>query len=373
MPVISAAPSAPPAARRRASARFAPLAVLAAGVAMLVPGARASAAPAPVELGTAAPFAVLAGTGITNTGPTTITGDVGTSPTPTETGFDQVTLSGANHQADDVALKAKNDLTTAYDDAAGRTPPIAVPNELGRPAVYTPGVYQGASLQITGTMTLDTLGDPSAVFIFRANETLTTATDSSVIVLNGGTACNVFWQLGSSADLGVRSSLIGTVMAGASITAKTGATVQGRLLAETGAVTLDTNTITAAACAASTTPTTAAGGGTTTTAVTGGTPTTIVRGATATTVAQAVTTVVPTVVTRGPSARGGSSGPTATAPSGRTATAESTRSASGVTGSSTATSLPSTGLDARLPIVGAGACTVGLVLLALSGLRRRTT
>jgi type VI secretion system secreted protein VgrG len=242
----------------------------------MLPLVGASAAQAPVGLGTAGSFAVLAGSGITNTGPTTITGDVGTFPTPSMTGFGSVTLHGTDHAGDAVTQQAKTDLTTAYNTAVAATPTTAVPTELGG-STLTPGVYGGPTLGITGTLTLNTLGDPNAVFVFKAGSTLITAASSSVIVLNGATACNVFWQVGSSATLGTGSRLVGTVLASTSISAGTGATVQGRLLASNGAVTLDTNTITRPTCAppATTTTTTTAPGATTTTPTPGTTPTTL--------------------------------------------------------------------------------------------------
>ena len=222
-------------------------AVVIALAATLARPAPVHAATATIGLGAAGTFAVLAGTGITNTGPTTVNGDIGTFPTPAETGFGTLTLNGTNHAADAVSQQAKVDLTTAYNQAAGSGPATAVATELGG-TTLTPGVYNAPTLAITGTLTLNTLGDPSAVFVFQASSTLVTASASSVIVLNGGTACNVFWQVGSSATLGTSSTLIGSVLASTSITATTGASIQGRLLASNGAVTLDTNTITRPSC-----------------------------------------------------------------------------------------------------------------------------
>ncbi|HQF93024.1 MAG TPA: ice-binding family protein, partial [Microthrixaceae bacterium] len=215
----------------------------------------AAAAVAPIGLGTASSFSVLAGAGITNTGPTTMWGDAGTFATTSESGFGTVTILGTNHGGDAVTQQAKNDLTTAYNQAAASAPPTNVADELGG-LTLTPGVYDGAALQLTGTLTLDTLGDPNAVFVFRTGSTLITASSSDVIVLGGGVACNVFWQVPSSATLGTASHLIGTVMASTSITANTGATIVGRLLASTGAVTLDSNTLTNTGCADSTMSTT---------------------------------------------------------------------------------------------------------------------
>lgn len=201
-----------------------------------------------VGLGNAYNFAVLAGSGITNTGTTTITGDVGTFPTTTETGFGSVTITGTNHAGDGVTQNAKTDLVTAYNDAAGRTPTIPIVADLGGQTL-TPGVYNSASsIGLTGTVTLDAQGNPDAVFIFQAGSTLTTAGSSTVALTNGAQACNVFWQIGSSATLGTNSTFRGTAIALTSITLTTGATVDGRVLARNGAVTMDTNVIVRPTC-----------------------------------------------------------------------------------------------------------------------------
>lgn len=203
-----------------------------------------------VNLGTATNFAVLAGSGITNTGPTKIIGDVGTFPTISETGFGNVTIIGTNHVGDVVTQGAKADLVIAYNDAAGRTPATAAPGNIGG-LTLTSGVYNSASsIGLTGTLTLDAQGDPNAVFIFQMGSTLTTASGSSVILINGAQACNIFWQVGSSATLGTGSNFKGTILAFTSITATTAVVVIGRLLARNGAVTLDSNTITRTICSA---------------------------------------------------------------------------------------------------------------------------
>jgi hypothetical protein len=202
------------------------------------------------RLGTAANFAVLAGSAITNTGPTTINGDVGISPgaSSSVTGFPPGTINGGTHYADAVAVKAKTDLVTAYNDAAGQTPFVDKTGVNLGGQNLTPGIYHfSSSAQLTGTLTLSGFG----IFIFQIGSTLTTASAASVLLTNGAQACGVYWQVTSSATFGTTTSFQGTVMALTSITMNTGATLVGRALARNGAVTLDTNTITrpAAACA----------------------------------------------------------------------------------------------------------------------------
>jgi hypothetical protein len=202
-----------------------------------------------VALGTARSFAVLAGSGITNTGATTITGDVGTFPTTSQTGFGSVTLNGSNHHGDSVTQGAKTDLVTAYNDAAGRTPATAIAVELGGKTLLA-GVYRSGTFGLTGTLTLDAKGNPDADFIFQAGSTVTTATDSKVVLVNKANPCHVVWQVSSSATFGARTHFAGTVLALTSISAKDGATFRGRLLARDGAVTLIHNTISNAGCTA---------------------------------------------------------------------------------------------------------------------------
>ena len=227
------------------------------------------AAPPPVNLGTADGFAVLAGQAITNTGPTTITGDVGLHPGSGPTGFGSVTLNGTLHDADAVALQAKNDLVTAYNTAAGSLPVSTIATELGG-QILTAGVYDSASgtFEITGTVTLDAEGDPDAVFVFLTDSTLITHTASVVSIINSGQACNVFWQVGSSATLDTTSTFRGNILALTSITLVTGAMVDGRVLARNGSVTLDSNTITRAVCDTAPPPTTTTSTAATTTLAT---------------------------------------------------------------------------------------------------------
>jgi len=199
----------------------------------------------PVALGSAASFAILAGSAVTNTGVTVLTGSVGLSPGVAVTGLLSPPINGVLSSADDAAAQAKADLADAYDDVASRPVTASIPVELGGTTVM-PGVYASpaGTFGITGTVTLDAGGDPNAVFIFHAASTLITASASRVRLVNGAQASNVFWLVGSSATLGTYSVLRGNVLALASITVTTGATVDGRLLARTGAVTLDTNVVT---------------------------------------------------------------------------------------------------------------------------------
>jgi hypothetical protein len=215
----------------------------------LIFASTAAAAPATVGLGSANSFSVLAGSTVTNTGPTTMFGDLGLSPGSSVTGAPHVL--GAMHVDDAVSIEAKNDLTSAYNDAASRPTNGSAGTDLAG-QVFTPGVRTASSslLLSSGSVTLDAQGDPNAVFIFKIGSTLITGSNTSVSLINGAQACNVFWQIGSSATLGTGTRFVGTILALATITAKTAATIHGRLLAGTGAVNLDTNTITTSTCAA---------------------------------------------------------------------------------------------------------------------------
>jgi hypothetical protein len=210
----------------------------------------ASAATLPVSLGAAADFAVLAGTTVTNTGLTTITGDLGVSPGTAVTGFPpgQV-VNGTIHSNDGPAVAAHSDLVLAYNDAVGRPTTDIVSEVLGG-TTKTSGVYGSASgtFDITGTVTLDAQGDPNAAFIFQTLTTVITAASSAVNLVNGAQSCNVFWQIGSSATLGASSVLRGNLLAFTSITGGAGVQVDGRALAINAAVTLDTDAITRPAC-----------------------------------------------------------------------------------------------------------------------------
>jgi hypothetical protein len=208
-------------------------------------GPATAAGKAAVSLGTAANYAVLGASTVTNTGPSVVNGSLGLSPGTSVTGFPPGIVTGSVDAADAAALQAQADLTAAFNAAAASPTTATIPVELGGTTV-TPGVYASpaGTFGITGTLTLDAQDDPNAVFIFKAASTLITASASNVDLINGAQAPNVFWVVGSSATLGTYSILQGNVLALASITMTTGVTLDGRALARTAAVTLDTVTIT---------------------------------------------------------------------------------------------------------------------------------
>jgi hypothetical protein len=204
--------------------------------------ALASAAPG---LGTATSFAILAGTTVTNTGNTVISGNLGVSPGTAVTGFyppGQIS-NGAQHTGTDgLAVSAKNDLSTAYGVAASTACNFDKTGQNLGTQTLSPGTYcQTTAPTLTGTLTLS--GD--GVFIFQIGSTLVTAPGATVRLINGAQACNVFWQVGSSATLDTTTTFVGTIMALASITLNDSASIAGRALAQTGAVTLINNRITA--------------------------------------------------------------------------------------------------------------------------------
>ena len=270
------------------------LACVLAGSAVLAAGAwsTASSAASGVSLNTAAPFAVLAGTAVTNVPTSSITGDVGLSPaagsnyagltTSQVTGT--IYSTNASGPAGDVVnpgllTQAKNDLVTAFGEAAGKTPTTtfsAGDNQLGGKTLvagtYAFGHASTANLTAAQPLVLNGQGDVNATFVFQASSDLVTASNSVVVLENGAQACNVFWVVGSSATLSSSSTFVGTLMALTSTSVNAGATIQGRLLARNGAVTLDSDTIvaptscqtappTTTTTTASTTSTTPGGGG----------------------------------------------------------------------------------------------------------------
>ena len=204
-----------------------------------------------VSLGVAAPFAVLAGTpSITNVGLTEITGDVGIHPAASVTGFPPGIINGEVHAGDGVALAAKAALVTAYVDAANRTSTATVAGGLLGGTTLVAGVYNsgGFTLDVTGTLTLDAQNNPDAIWIFQATSDLITAPASTVEFINGGSPCNVFWQVTSSAAL-AGPTFVGTILALASITMTDDVTVEGRALARNGNVTFINDTIDSSMCA----------------------------------------------------------------------------------------------------------------------------
>lgn len=224
-----------------------------------------------VDLLTTDGFAVLGGSAISDTPTSTINGNIGLSPNGGASitgltcgevtgtiydndGFYTGNPSGVVCRITDAGLltKAKNDLTTAFNDAIGRSVTSTIATELGG-ATLTDGVYnsEAGTFGITGTLTLDGQGNADSVFIFKAASTLITASSSKVVLINGAQACNVYWVVGSSATFGTSSTLIGTVMASTSITDNGSSTIYGRLLASTGAITLNKTTVIKQNCASS--------------------------------------------------------------------------------------------------------------------------
>jgi hypothetical protein len=207
---------------------------------------------APVGLGTVNPFVVLGGTKVTNVGPSVLNGNLGISPGTELEGFGlPAVINGSTHATDEVAAKAQLDLTTAYDTAAEQ--PVLPANDLSGTDLgglkLAPGTYRyNAAALMTGPLTLDAEGDPNAEFVFQIGSQLTTESASSVVLVNGASPCNVYWQVGSSAVLGTTTSFQGTLMALTSISLNSKATVVGRMLARNGQVSLIENTLTRPLC-----------------------------------------------------------------------------------------------------------------------------
>lgn len=232
---------------------------------------KATAATTTVNLGTATSFAVLAGSAVNATNPSTVIGDVGLSPTTgAAIGITAAEVTGTIYAVDGfgpggsinnpgLLTTAKNDLTTAYNDAANRPTTSTIATNLGG-ATLTDGVYHAASdtfsITLGQTLTLDGEGNADSVFIFKMGTTLVTGAASSVVLTNGAQACNVFWQVGSSATLGTGTSFVGNILADQSITDDGGSTVNGRLLTSSAAVTVNNTDITASNCASTPSTTT---------------------------------------------------------------------------------------------------------------------
>jgi len=257
--VRALAPRAVPERWRCPSRVLAALLVLVASLLALAPaGAPAGAAPPiglrDVALGAASSFGVLGGSSVTSTGLTTVAQDLGVSPGASVTGFPpgQIGPPGGFHDADAAANQAHADLTVAYDDASGRItePENVIDTELS--FQMGPGVYSAADrgpLAVTGTVMLNAGGDPNAVFIFQTDSTLTTAAGTTVVLSGDAQACNVFWQVGSTATLGAGSHLPGSILAQTSIVADEGSSIEGRALAIDATVSLATTDVTTPSCA----------------------------------------------------------------------------------------------------------------------------
>jgi hypothetical protein len=194
-------------------------------------------------------FGVLAGSTVTNSGPTIVSGNLGVSPGTAITGFTGIapggpgTVLGTIHSADAVAAQAQFELTAAFNAAAGAASTATIAGDLGGLTLF-PGVYTSSStIGITGPLTLNAQGNSNAQFIFQIGSGLTTAPSSAVILINGAQVSNVFWVVGSSATLGTTSFFVGNILAQASVSLNTSAVLQGRALARTGAVTLLGNTV----------------------------------------------------------------------------------------------------------------------------------
>lgn len=210
---------------------------------LLCAAGNASAQTAP-NFGQADSFGVIGGSAVTNTGPTVVFGDLGISPGTAVSGFPPGIINGVLHNADAVAQQAQADVVIAYDTLANQAFNTDLTGQDLGGLTLISGVYRfSTSTQLTGTLTFDAQGNPDAVFIIQIGSTLTTASNAVVRVINGGSGCNVFWQVGSSATLGTGTAFMGHIIALTSITLDTGANTAGRLLARNGAVTLDSNIV----------------------------------------------------------------------------------------------------------------------------------
>ena len=221
------------------------IACIGLAVAVLITPVDVAFAATGVPLGTAGSFAVLGGAGVTNTGPTIVNGDLGVSPGTSITGFPPGIANGTVHRADPAAASAQFDSAVAYGALAAQTctRTFPVPTDLVG-MTLVPGVYCFASsASNSGLLKLDALGDTNAVWVFKTVSTLITSSGSSVVPVNGAQACNVYWQVGTSATLGTGTRFIGNILAYANIALMTGSTLSGRALARIESVTLDSSNV----------------------------------------------------------------------------------------------------------------------------------
>jgi hypothetical protein len=233
--------------RRRLARRTLPAlaaALLLSPLALALPAGAVAVSP---PLLSAATFAVLGASAVTNTGPTVITGDLGVSPGTSISGFPPGSVTGTVHNADPAATQAQADIGTAYAFAAGETCDTNLTGQDLGGLTLTPGVYCfDSSAQLTGVLRLDAQGSPTAQWLFQTTSSLTTASNAAVVLVNGGSQCsnNITWQIGSSATIGSGTIFLGNILANTSITLATGSNSTGSLYAHTGAVTMDSNEVT---------------------------------------------------------------------------------------------------------------------------------
>jgi hypothetical protein len=233
---------------KRRRLRVGMVAVSAAAASTMIFTGSAYAASITPPMGTASSFAVLGASTVTNTGPTVLVGNLGVSPGTAITGFGPGTFTGTEHAGDAVALQAQTDVGTAMTYASGEACGFNLTGQDLGGMTLNPGVYCfDSSAGLTGVLKLNAHGNPHAAWLFKIGSTLTTASASKVVLINGARPtnhCNITWLVGSSATLGTTTKFLGNILAVASITLTTGVTSRGGMYAHNAAVTMDTNNIT---------------------------------------------------------------------------------------------------------------------------------